>query len=297
MKRVISTIVFLYLVISIGAVQPYYSLGQLDKSIKEVTAQLTKLLLANNLDVLGIHHPNNNENLCVITFTCDEVTSIATSVKDKGAFGAVLKIGLIGKGESTEVTMLNPFYIKQAYLSKNTNKYETKKMTARAESKVMLALNPLVKKMTKYGRDIPKEDLWSYHFLPLMARYEDVVELNEFDTYLEAVTIIKANLLKQIEECELVYELGFSDKEISLFGVAFHGKNNPDEQMLKLMGHRCISSLPIEILVQGNKAFILNGNYRIPLYKSDLNRSKFFKVFKTTSDIKSRLKKVAKPKR
>ena len=293
MKRAISTIIFLSFVVSVWAVKPYFKIGQSQMSVHDLTTEVTRLLLGHDFEILGIYHPNNEANLCVIVFTCDQMTSMATSANDKGAFGAAMKIGLIGNDGNTELTMLNPHYIKHAYFKQSTNSFEALQMTAVADSLVKNALNPLMSDSAYFGEDVPKEDLWDYHFMPTMARYEDVIELNEYDEYLEAVATIKSNLLKKLEGCELVYELSLDDKEITVMGVAFHGKNNTDEALLNLMGRRCVSSLPTEILVQGNKAYILNGRYRIPLFKTDLSKYKLLKIFDIASDVKSCLKEVA----
>ncbi len=281
------------LFVSIGAVQPYYKIGHSNKSVPELTAEVTKLLLGHEFEVLGMYHPNRDNNLCVIVFSCDELTSMATAVTDKGAFGSTLKIGLIREGDRTEITMLNPYYIKHAYFNESANRHEAIKMTAMTDSLVKEALSPLAVDSKYYGRDIPEEELNEYHFMPTMPRYKNVIELNEYDEFLEAVATIKSNLLKGTGDCELVYELLFEDKEIAVLGVAFHGKDNPEREMLELMGAGCISSLPIEILVQGHKAYILNGRFRIPLFKSDLSILKIFKVVGISSDINSCAKKIA----
>lgn len=236
MKRFFITVVLMGFVLSIKATQPYYWMGESNKTVSILTAEVTKLLLKSDFEVLGMYHPDGNKTLGVIVFTCDELTSMATSVADKGAFGAMLKIGFIGKGNTTNITFLNPYYISHAYFGKGTNKLEALKMTAVTDSLVKKALWPLLTKMEYYGRDIPNEELKNYQFLPTMPRYEDVIELREFDEYLEAVATIKTNLLKGIDNSQLVYELAFHDKEITVFGVSFTGDNNPDKKMLDLMG-------------------------------------------------------------
>ncbi|WP_075590701.1 hypothetical protein [Labilibacter marinus] len=293
MKRVFITILFLGMFFSTWAVRPYFRIGQSHESVHDLTAEVTKLLLGHDFEVLGMYHPNDDKDLCVIVFTCDQMTSMATSVADKGAFGAALKVGLVGHDNGmTDITLLNPHYIKQAYFSTNTNRYEAVKMTAVTDSLIKEALSPLVSDSTYYGKDIPKEELWEYHFMPTMAKYEDTVELNEFSEYLEAIATIKTNLLKGVECCELVYELTFDDKEIAIFGVSFNGEEDIEKELIELLGIDCITSMPLEILVQGNKAFILNGRYRIPVFKTDLSRSKVLKIFDIASDVKSCLKTV-----
>lgn len=292
MKRFFTTIVLIVLVLTIKAIQPYYWMGESNKTVGVLTAEVTKLLLKSDFEVLGMYHPDGNKNLGVIVFTCDELTSMATSVADKGAFGAMLKIGFISKGNTTNITLLNPYYVNQAYFGTGTNKDEALEMTSLTDSLVKKALLPLLTKMEYYGSDIPNEELKDYQFLPTMPRYEDVIELNEFDEYLEAVATIKNNLLKGIANSQLVYELAFHDKEITVFGVSFNGKNNLDKQMIDLMGVDCITSMPVEILVQGNKAYMLSGRYRIPLFNSGLRITKIFKIMGLSSDINSRMENI-----
>lgn len=292
MKRFFTTIVLIVFVLSIKAIQPYYWMGESNKTVGVLTAEVTKLLLKSDFEVLGMYHPDGNKNLGVIVFTCDELTSMATSVADKGAFGAMLKIGFISKGNTTNITLLNPYYVNQAYFGRGTNKDEALEMTSLTDSLVKKALLPLLTKMEYYGRDIPNEELKDYQFLPTMPHYEDVIELNEFDEYLEAVATIKNNLLKGLAKSQLVYELAFHDKEITVFGVSFNGKNNLDKQMIDLMGVDCITSMPVEILVQGNKAYMLSGRYRIPLFNSSLRITKIFKIMGLSSDMNSRMENI-----
>ncbi len=296
MKRGIATILILVVVVSVWAVKPYYRLGESQKSVNELTAEITKLLLGHEFEILGMYHPNLNDDYCVIIFSCDQMTSMATSVNNKGAFGAALKIGLVKNGDQTDITMINPFYIRHAYFNDSANKYEAGKMTSMTDSLVKRALKPLISDSTYFGRNMSAKELSTYHFLPTLARFEDVIELNEYGEYIEAITIIKNNLLNELENSALVYELTFHDKEIAVFGISFQGKNNPEKELLELVGTDCISSMPYEILVQGNKAYMLNGRYRIPLFKTDLNWKKTLKLFDIASDYKSSLKKISKEK-
>ncbi|SMO40874.1 hypothetical protein SAMN06265379_101580 [Saccharicrinis carchari] len=293
MKRGLTTAICLGLFFSMWAAKPYYRIGQSNKTVGVLTVEVVKLLMDSDFEVLGMYHPHGNKNLQVIVFTRDELTSMATSVADKGAFGATLKIGLIGMENSTDISLLNPNYINHAFYGGSTNAHEAQKMTALTDSLIKKALLPLVSEMEYYGKDIPNEELGKYQFLPTMPRYRDVVELNEFDEYLEAVATIKKNLLQGVDSSRLVYELNFHDKEIALFGLAFKGDNCPEKQMLTLMGVECIPSLPLEILVQGNKAYMLNGKYRIPLFNSSLGITKIFKIMGISSDISTRMENIA----
>ncbi|GAF03949.1 hypothetical protein [Saccharicrinis fermentans] len=292
MKRVIVSTIWVMLFLSVSAVKPYCLLGESSKTVHQLTAEVTQLLMESDFEVLGLYHPNNNENLCVVVFTCDELSSMATSVTDKGAFGTTLKIGLVGSEGKTDVTFLNPHYLKHAYFGSTTNRDEVMRMTAITDSLVKEALRPIGDHPVYYGSDMEEDELSTYHFLPFLPRYHDVVVLDEYLDYEEAVVAIKDKLLHGGDNCELVYELVFEDKEISVLGLAFYGKDNPDEEMLALMGVDCVSSMPIEILVQGDKAYMLDGRYRIPLFKSDLSKWKVFRLAGIAADMKSCVKKL-----
>ena len=292
MKRVIVSTICMMLFLLASAVKPYCLIGESSKTVHQLTAEVTQLLMESDFEVLGLYHPNNDKNLCVVVFTCDELSSMATSVTDKGAFGTTLKVGLIGRGDKTDVTFLNPHYLKHAYFGTNTNRDEVLKMTAITDSLVKEALRPLGNHPVYYGADMEVDELKTYRFLPFLPKYHDVVVLNEYDDYDHAVDTIKDKLLQGRDHCELVYELAFDDKEISILGVAFYGENNPDEEMLAFMGVDCVASMPIEILVQGDKAYMLDGRYRIPLFKSDLNRWKVFRLTGIASDMKDCVKEL-----
>lgn len=293
MKKIFISLLFLAVFYSLWGIKPYYKLAEINKPINVITTEVLKYLLNNDLNVLGVYHPISNNNLTVIVFTCDELTSLATSVADKGAFGATLKVGLIAQGNKTIITMVNPCYFSYAYFNNDTNLDEVEMMTQRIDSLVNEAMSPLSTEKIFYGKDISKNELKNYHFLPYMARYEDVFELAEYDEYLDAVVSVRSNIMQGIEHSELIYELTFDDKEIAIFGVAFNGDNKLENELIDLWGDHCVAALPLEILIQGNKVYILNGKYRIPLYNPAINRLKLFKIVSLSSEIKDCMKHVA----
>ncbi len=293
MKRALVICIFLGAMTALEAVQPFVLLGKINKSIDQLTAEITKELIQHDFEILGMYHPDKNPGLCVIVFSCDEQTSLATSAKDKGAFGAVLKIGLIQQNGFTKVTLLNPHYIKDAYLINDANQYEINNITKVVEDMAKDALQSFIVDSVCYGDSIDEESLQSYHFLPAMARFNDVVELNEFDNFELATKIVKGNILSGGENVELVYELCFKDKEVAVLGVALND-DAIESKLLDLWGNEGIASMPLEICIQGNKAYILNGHFRIPVFKTDISRFKLFKIMGLSAEIKSSMKEIAR---
>lgn len=274
------------------AVQPFYDFGTFNKPVQELMAEVTKTLLNHDFELIGMFHPANDDSLCVIVFTCDELTSMATGVADRGAFGAALKVGLINNGDQTSVTMLNPNYFAHAYFNEKANDDEVKFMTAKIDSLALNAMSCFSLSPMTYGYDLSIQELREFRYMPTMAGFEDVIEVCTYDEFLEAVTTIKFKLLNETPDCELIYELSFEDKEIAVFGVSFKGDLLFEDKLLGLVGNHCLSSLPFEILVQGNVAYILNPKFRIPLYKPDISWLKLMKIIKLSSEITDAMKEI-----
>jgi len=288
-------IIFLLLIVcnAVMAIKPFYSFGVYNKSINTLTAEVTKALKEKEFDVVGMYKPSHIDSLEVIVFTNDDLTSLATGVADKGAFGSTLKIGLIKEGNLTRITMTNPYYFVHSYFNGKANVESIKYITWRVDSLARSALNVFSSTPLTYGVDMSIKDLNNYKFLPTMAEYSDALELEEYDEFLDAVTTIKQNLLNHVDDSELVYELFFEDKEIAVFGVGFNGNSNLERELLEFIGVKTLPSFPFEILIQGEKAYILNPKYRIPLYQPDISMLKVFKIFGLSSDIKDCMQNIA----
>ncbi len=292
MIRSFYVIVLLVICVDLMAIKPYYNFGIYNKSVETLRGEVKNVLIGGGFDVIGMYSPGYTDSLSVIVFTCDELTSLATGVSNKGTFGATMKIGLIGEGYKTKITMLNPFYFLTAYFNETANQDAITYITHKVDSLAKDALSAFSKYPIEYGVDVDQNELRNYRFLPLMASFDDVVKLKEFDDFTEAVRKVKYNLLKKVEGSEMVYELNFHDKEVAIFGVSFGKKQKIESDLLHFMGNNYLSSLPIEILIQDNKAYILNPKYRIPVYKPELSLRKYFKISGLSSDIKTLTKDV-----
>ncbi len=277
--------------ITISAVKPFYGFGTFNVSVRNMTTEVTKTLVNNGFEVLGMFSPSHNDSLSVIVFTCDELTSMATGISNKAAFGSTLRIGIIGNDKFSTISMLNPYYFVNAYYNSKANSEEVEYMTSRIDSLALNAMTGFSENPSMYGYDLSVEELNNYRFLPTMARFDDVVELGVFDEYLEAATIIRQNIMSEESGVELAYEMCFEDKEIAVFGVTF--KNDLENELLSFVGINSLSTLPFEILIQDNVAYMLSPKFRIPLYKPDISSLKLLKIMSFSSEIKDAFLKVS----
>ncbi len=292
MMKSFNVLIFLFVCMNLMAIKPYYNFGIYNKSVETLRGEVERDLVEVGFDVIGVYNPGYSDSLSVVVFTCDELTSLATGVSTKSSFGSTMKIGLIGEGEKTKITMLNPFYFVTAYFQGNANIDAIQFVTNRVDSLAKTALSGFSKFPIEYGIDVGYEDLRNYHFLPMMARFDDCVILKEFNDYEDAVRIVKSNLLKKVEGSEMVYELNFRDKELAVFGVSFGVNGKLENELVDFIGVNYLSSLPFEILIQDNKAYILNPKYRIPVYKPEVSIKKYFKISGLSSEIKTLAKEI-----
>ncbi len=276
-----------FLVHSVSAIKPFYRFGTFNKSVENMTSEVTKTLVNHGFEVVGMFHPSQDDSLCVIVFTCDELTSMATGVGDKAAFGSTMRIGIIGDKHRSSLTMLNPHYFVNAFYNSKANSEEVEFMTSKIDSIALNAMSVFSHAPIKYGQNLSIEELHTYRFLPTMARFTDVIELGEFDEYLEAITVIRHNVMAGIGDAKLAYEICFEDKEIAVFGITFN--NTLEKELLNFLGVEYLSSLPFEVLIQDNKAYMLSPKYRIPLYNPAISSFKLLKLMSFSSDFKDSL--------
>ncbi len=296
-KNIVLGIVILLMSLVVNpasAIKPFYGFGSFNMSVRNMTTEVTKALINHGFDVVGIYNPSQNDSLSVIVFTCDELTSMATGVSNKAAFGSTLRVGIMGNDRFSILSMLNPYYFVNAYYNSKANSEEVDFMTSRIDSLALHAMAGFSENPVKYGCDLSVDELNNYRFLPTMARFEDVVELGMYEEYLEAAAVIRQNIMAENSELELAYEMCFEDKEIAVFGVTF--KNNLESELLNFIGMNSLSSLPFEILVQDNMAYMLSPKYRIPLYNPNISSFKLLKIMSFSSEIKDAFCKISELK-
>jgi hypothetical protein len=275
---------------SVFSVQPYYSYGEINSSLNDASNVVCELLQKNEFYVVGAYNPSGKNDLKVIVFTCDELTSLATGVANYGAFASTLKVGLIAVDDNTIITLSNPKYLLNAYLDNEINREEILVILKRINRKIKKAFSPISKTPSVFGYDVSTEVLRRYNYLPTMAQFTDLIELESYIDFSGAVSSLKYSLSTS-SEYESIYELIFNDKEIAVFGVSLANDGIEDE-ILDLIGFMQVSSLPLQIIIQGNKAYMLNGKYRIPLFKPDIPRTDFTKILRLAFEMKRSMKNI-----
>lgn len=263
---------------------PYILVGESPNTLDETGQKVTEALKASGFEVLGQYNAENNQTLKVIVYSRKDLQQISLKVKDRGALAAALKVGLKADGPGTTISYLNPEYLFQAYLR---DAYDTHRVgLIKVSSDVKSALSPLGNKNTGFGGGITAEDLREYHYKMMMPYFTDPVELKEFSSFEEGVKTIENNLKSQKGATQMVYSLKFNDEKVAVFGIAFLDEEKGEKQFLPIIGEDHLAAMPYEIIIEGKKATMLHGRYRIALHWPELTMGTFMKIRSTPGDYK-----------
>lgn len=295
MKNLIfSSIAILMISISSFAqdLTPYIKIGDSNESIQQVSQKVINALESNAYTVLGTYNPSNKSTLKVIAFTRTDLKNTVIKVKDRGALAAVFKVGLEQKNGKVIISYTNPDYILRAYLGDNYNTYKT--VFQKFSSDLKTTFSSIGNNFSPFGGTVKAENLKKYHYKIMMPYFTDPVELNEFSSFEEGLKVIENNLKAKKGNTVEVYKLVYAGEKVAVFGVGLQNKDEGEAHFLPIIGEAHVAALPYEIILQGNKATMLHGKYRLALHWPDLTMGTFMKIMSTPGDIEDALEAVCK---
>ncbi len=271
---------------------PYIKIGETTESIQQTTENIINALKSNSFTVLGTYNPMNKSTLKVITFTRDDLKNTVAKVIDRGALAAVFKVGLVQKDGKVIISYVNPEYLLRAYLRDNYITFEStfKKFSADLRT----TFSSIGHAFIPFGGTIKADKLKKYHYKIMMPYFTDPITLNEFSSFEEGVRVIENNLKAHKAKTALVYKLVYKTDKIAVFGVGLLDKEDGEAYFLPKIGETHVAALPYEIILQGKKATMLHGKYRIALHWPELTMGTFMKIMSTPGDIEDMLEEVCK---
>ncbi len=286
----------LSLILVIGYAQdehtPYYKIGELDGSVNSHVDKVIEALKAANFEIIGQYNPEKNDKLFVLAYTRTDLQNLSLKFEDRGALAATLKIGFVEKEGKTTISMLNPLYMFYAYLLENANLYE--KDFLKISTDAVNAMKSVGTEMTPFGGLKSKKDLKKYRYKIMMPYFTSPVKLNEFSSFEEGLRIIRANLAKQKRATVKVYEQVFENEKIAVFGVGLLDPEDGELNFLPKIGEEHIAAMPYDLILQGNKATMLHGKYRIALHWPELTMGTFMKIMSAPGNIKDFMEDLTK---
>lgn len=266
---------------------PYIKVAEIKGSVQSVAGQVTNALQQRGFEVLGTYQPARNAGLHVIAFTRDDLKNTAVKVADRGALGAVMKVGLVAADGRVMVSVTNPDYLLRAYLRGAYATHHTTLGKFTADLKSAMAL--VGPEAVPFGGAVEAEKLKDYHYKIMMPYFTDPVTLGQYTTFEEGLQTITANLKAKKGNTVQVYRLVYPDKQVAVFGVGLNSPEDGEAHFLPKIGEAHVAALPYEIILQGTEATMLHGKYRIALHWPDLTMGTFMKIMSTPGDIEDTL--------
>jgi hypothetical protein len=295
MKNIFITLIFV-LIFSTGSfgqnLSPYFKIGETTETMQQASEKITQALQNNAFTILGTYNPSNKSTLKVIAFTRTDLKNTVVKVTDRGALAAVFKVGLVEKNGKVTMSYTNPEYLLRAYLgdSYNTHKSALQKVTADLKT----TFSAIGKESSPFGGSVKAENLKKYHYKVMMPYFTDPVTLNEFTSFEEGVKTIEANLKAKKGETVLVYKLIYEKENVAVFGIGLQNKAKGESYFLPIIGEDNIAAMPYEIILQGKKATMLPGKYRLAVSWPELSMGTFMKIVSTPGYIEDTLEAVCK---
>ncbi len=266
---------------------PYIKVGESTLSMQELTDKVIQTLKDDSFTVLGSYNPSNKSTLKVIAFTKNDLKNTVIKVADRGALSATMKVGLVKKNDKIIISYTNPDYILRAYLPNDYNRFQS--TFVNFSNDLRKTMSALGNEFIPFGGTVEADKLGKYHYKIMMPYFSDPVELREFSSFKEGLKVITNNLNINKNNTKEVFKLVYNNEEVAVFGVALQSKENGEAYFLPKIGEDHVAALPYEIILQGNKATMLHGKYRLALHWPELTMGTFMKIMSTPGDIEDTL--------
>ena len=266
---------------------PYIIIGESNESIQQVSEKVIATLKDNSFTVLGTYSPSNKSSLNVIAFTRTDLKNSVIKVSDRGALAAVFKVGLVQKNGKVVISYTNPDYILRAYLRDNYNSF--KSVFTKFSSDLKTTFSSIGTEFKPFGGTVAADKLKKYHYKIMMPYFNDPVTLNEFTSFEAGLNMIEKNLKAKKGNTVQVYKIIYKSQKVAVFGIGLQSKEDGESHFLPKIGEDHVAALPYEIILQGKKATMLHGKYRIALHWPELTMGTFMKIMSTPGDIEDTL--------
>ncbi|GET21475.1 MULTISPECIES: hypothetical protein [Prolixibacter] len=275
--------------------KPYILGVESAESVADLKGRVATNLEQNGIQVVGQYEPAADANRWLLVVTSPELQKAVETVGGLTGFASTLRVAITKEDGKTLVTYTNPEYWGNAYFRDDYNKVASDyaALTAHLES-AMKATGTFVGKPFGSEKGLSIKDLHKYHYMIGMPRFDDTVELGEFDNYQTALNKVNSSVDKGVPNVKEVYKVAIPGKDLTLYGFALSGEDGESDFLptIDISQPKHTAFLPYEVLVDGNQVLMLHGRYRIALSFPDLTMGIFTKIMSTPGNIKDMLEQL-----
>ena len=264
---------FLFSLLAVTAVHaedryfPYVLAEQEVANIADKVDGMKQSLLAGGFEIAGEYSPYKGALILVVT---NSDLKKAAAASDFGGFGAGVRVALTQVNGQVQTAYTNPLYMQHIYRMNGDL------------SGVAAALGKVLGKQQEFGmaKGMTAKELTKYHYMLGMPYFDDHVELAAYADHQSALTQVEKGLAAS-KAVNKVYRIDIPGKKESVFGVAIVEGKGADKTVMAATDTgnlRHTPHLPYELLVSGNRAYILHGKFRIAQSFPDLGMGTFMKI-------------------
>lgn len=230
--------------------------------------------------VAGEYAPYAGADVLIIT---NDALRKQAAASQWGGYGAALRVALTQKDGMLQVSYTNPKWMSNVYRMSG----DSTQMSTLLES----ALGNKSAFGSSGGRTV--ENLREYHYMMFMPYFDDQVELASYDSHQAALDAVEAGLAVEKGGVSKISRVEVIGKDEVLFNVAVKQGAGADEPVMQIIDQadlRHTAHLPYDLLVSGNKVYMLHGKFRIAQSFPDLTMSTFMKISDAPDAIETSLK-------
>lgn len=242
-------------------------------------------LINAGFEIVGDYTPYPGTEIIAIT---SHGLKWAASRTEYGGYGAVLRVGITTVDGKRQIAFNNPEYIQNIYrMDADLSGVKTKLIGALGGTKDFGA-----------KKGLSKSHLRHYHYKPLMPGFDGQIELASYDSYDDAMKAVEAGLAQGKHSISKVYQVTVPGKDETVIGIAL-GKDageGGDAHVMSIVDTDTTRSTPhlcYEMLVSGNKVYMLGARFRIAQSFPSLTMGTFMKISDAPRDIKAALQEAA----
>lgn len=234
-------------------------------------------------EVVGDYSPYSGAHVIIVT---NGALKQAAAGSEHGGFGAVMRVGVTDADGQVQVSYTNPAYWAAIY---------------RMNSDLASVTTDLSKALGSdgsfgYAKGFSTGDLKDYHYMAFMPYFDDPEEVGSFSSQADGVSKMESNLKAGKGGTALVYRVDIPGKS-TLFGVAIKSGVGADKSVMDKVDTgkmRHTAHLPYEVLIEGGKAYILHGKFRIAASFPELGMGTFMSISDAPGAIEETMEAAAK---
>ncbi|MFN3544248.1 MAG: hypothetical protein ACK4UX_05285 [Thiobacillus sp.] len=266
--RCIAAIGAFVLSASAWAISPYVQGDSVNgANVQAIAASVENKLRNNGFKIIGKYFPKGLNDRGVVIATDDAMLDEVASVGGHAILGAAIRVGVRADGT---VAYTNPDYWYRAYFRKDFDRKEAAVKALQGRLQAALGAGKGL------GGDEQPASLVNYRYMVGMERLDSPKnKLNSYDSFNDAVKVVRDNLAKGAGNTSRVYEIVLPNRRLAVFGVAMQ---DDSDWIRKIEQQEHIAALPYEIYVVDKDVNSPHARFRIALAFPDVGMGQFMRI-------------------